>query len=268
MLAPLQVAIVGPGNLARSLVPNLQRAGISVRQVFSRLRQNAQAFADQWSIPLASALTEPIDSNLDLVLITTNDAGIPNAVRQLAHSNVLPSKTIFAHTSGSTPLSALDLLGQNVGVFYPLQMFTKAREVDLQSVPLFLEGRPEVYQRLESLASQLSTRVHPLDSDQRLRMHLGAVWVANFPNHLYRLAQQELAEANLSFEVYQPLLLEQVRRVFELGPEYTQTGPAVRGDLPTLEKHLELLAESPELYQIYIALSKLINPALESHLPA
>jgi predicted short-subunit dehydrogenase-like oxidoreductase (DUF2520 family) len=256
------VAIVGPGNLARSLVPNLQRRGIRVEQVFSRSQVRAEAFAQQWQVPQAAVLGERLAPGVSWVLLTVSDAAIAPVAAQMAQHGQPAPGCILTHTSGSTPIHALQAWGSHIGVFYPLQMFTAAREVDLQTVPLFIEGSEATYPTLEAVARRLSPQVWPLDSEQRLRMHLGAVWVANFPNHLYRLAQRELDHAGLPFEVYRALLSEQLRRVFELGPDQTQTGPALRGDTNTLTQHLDLLQDQPEYQALYWQLSRLINPEL------
>lgn len=258
----MAIAIVGPGNLAHSLLPALQQAGHEVSQVLARREAAAEAFAAQFGLPHAGGLDSPLQAGIDWVIMTVADQGIPSTAEQLV-AQAQPGR-IFVHTSGSTPLAALAPLGESIGVLYPLQMFTKLRQVDFTQLPLFLEGQASVLARLEPLARSLSTRVFELNSPARLRMHLGAVIACNFSNHLFRLAENQLVDQpGLDFSVYQPLLEEQLRRVFDLGPSHTQTGPAVRSDLATMRKHLALLADTPELAELYRRMSGLINPGLE-----
>jgi predicted short-subunit dehydrogenase-like oxidoreductase (DUF2520 family) len=255
----MAIALVGPGNLAQSLVPALQQAGQPVQQVLARRTEAAQAFARQFDIPAYGGWDTPLQAEIELVIMTVADQGIAATATRLA-GQAQPGR-IFLHTSGSTSLSALAPLGASVGVLYPLQMFTKLRQVDFAELPLFLEGNESVLARIEPLARRLSSRVYSLDSTARLRMHLGAVMACNFSNLLFRLAEEQLADQpGLDFSVYRPLLQEQLRRVFELGPSQTQTGPAIRGDVDTMRRHLALLADEPEVAELYRELSRLINP--------
>ena len=259
----MAIAIVGPGNLAHSLVPALQRAGHEVRQVLSRRESAAKAFATRFDLPYAGALDSPLRAEIDWVIMTVADQAISATAEKLV-AQAKPGR-IFVHSSGSTPLAALMPLGEAIGVLYPLQMFTKLRSVDFADLPLFLEGNDAVMARLKPLARSLSARVFELDSPARLRMHLGAVIACNFSNYLFRLAEDQLADQpGLDFGVYQPLLQEQLRRVFELGPSRTQTGPAIRGDTDTMRQHLALLADTPEVAKLYRELSRLINPGVEN----
>lgn len=256
-----KLALIGPGNLAHSLVPALQAAGHDLRQVLSRRAETARAFGARFGIAQVGDLHAPLDASVEVVLLTVPDQAIAPLARDLAaRATTAP---IFVHTSGSTPLSALAPLGPRVGVLYPLQMFTRHRQVNFAELPLFLEGSDAVLATLDPLARSLSRHVHQLDSTARLRMHLGAVIACNFSNYLLQMAEAQLdAQPELDISVYAPLLQEQLRRVFELGPRYTQTGPAIRGDHNTMQQHLALLADQPELAELYRTLSALINPDL------
>ena len=82
-------------------------------------------------------------------------------------------------------------------------------------------------------------------------LHLAAVFVNNFTNHMLVQGREIALKAGFSFEILSPLIQETIAKALELGPENSQTGPAVRNDKNTIEKHLELLSFSPELPRIY-----------------
>jgi len=258
----LRIAVVGPGKLANSLVPALTQAGHEVVQVLGRDLTKAKAFATAHQIPQSASLDSPVSSDANLIFLTVADQAIAEVAKQLEETGDLGPTAVVVHTSGSTPLSALAPLAPWTGVFYPLMMFTEQREVDLKTVPLFLEGNLAIMARLKPLATQLGKEVHEMSSEDRLRMHMGAVWACNFPNLLFQIAEAQLSKSSrLDFGVYRALLEEQLRQVFELGPASTQTGPAIRGDDTTLQTHLNLLQEQPEWQELYAQLSKLINPS-------
>jgi predicted short-subunit dehydrogenase-like oxidoreductase (DUF2520 family) len=155
-------------------------------------------------------------------------------------------------------------LGKNIGVFYPLQIFTKDRVTPFADLPVFLEGEPKIYPELEALAKRMSSKVYQLESQDRLHLHMGAVMVCNFTNYLYRMAKEHLPRRQgLDFRIYEPLIREHIGKVFAFGPENSQTGPAIRKDLPTILKHLDLLEEHEFHQDLYWEISKLIRPDLE-----
>src|SRR5690606_18219747 len=95
--------------------------------------------------------------------------------------------------------------------------------------------------RLEELAGSLSKRVFQCDSKQRLSLHTAAVFACNFTNHFYAIAADILNKHGLDFDLIRPLILETAQKVMENQPKEVQTGPAVRNDIRTMEKHLALL---------------------------
>ena len=162
-------------------------------------------------------------------------------------------------------MSSLSLEGQSsTAVLYPLQSFSKGVVSDFEQIPLFLERQGNSNFPLEELAQALSTQVYWLTSQQRKTLHLGAVWANNFTNLMFRYAEQLLVDqTELDFSVYQPLLEGHIQKLKELSPALLQTGPAVRGDLPTLRDHLKQLEGYPAMETLYVLLSRHINSDLE-----
>jgi predicted short-subunit dehydrogenase-like oxidoreductase (DUF2520 family) len=161
-------------------------------------------------------------------------------------------ETIVAHTAGS---HGLDVFPENIklrGVFYPLQTFSKNRHIKLNDVPFLLESSDSKSAGiLKDLAESISTKVYFADTQHRRMLHLAAVFVNNFTNHMLAVGQDIALKAGFSFDILSPLILETISKAIEAGPENSQTGPAIRNDKNTIEKHLDLLSFSPELQRIY-----------------
>lgn len=257
-----RVAIIGAGRLAWSLIPNLQKAGIEVSQLISRDVHKLKTYQDAYSLSSVSTRFSDIKHDIDLLLLTVNDGAISSVAKHLA-THSLPRDLIVAHTSGSIGLDQLSPLQTHTGVFYPLQIFTPHSITKLDHTPFFIEGKGDVGEHLTALATKLSSKVFAMTSKERLKLHMGAVMACNFSNLLYKIAQDQLpSHLALDLSVYEPLLRMTLEKALEEGPENTQTGPAVRGDVDTIKAHMRLLETRPEWLEMYRQLSSLINPDL------
>ncbi len=200
------------------------------------------------------------DSNL--IIIAVNDDAIEEVAKKL--SPFISSKTLVVHTSGSIPSTILKNYCKNFGSLYLLQTFTKNFTPDFDTIPVFynatagLKSKQNYFEHLIiEVAQILSPKIYFLEDTDRLTLHIAAVFVNNFTNHLYTIAQSILSEKKIPFEVLLPLVHETVRKIEIQSPEKVQTGPAVRGDMKTIEKHLDFLSEKNVLYRaIYEAVTK------------
>ena len=153
-------------------------------------------------------------------------------------------------------MEVLNKLGKRIGVFYPLQTFSKDKEVDFSKIPMMVEANTnEDMENLEKLAQNLSTKVFRITSAQRKKIHIAAVFSSNFTNYLYHIAEDLLTKDNIPFEVIQPLIAETTEKIKHLKPYHAQTGPAVRNDVETITSHLQDLEAIPEYHEIYKLLS-------------
>ncbi|WP_223651659.1 Rossmann-like and DUF2520 domain-containing protein [Hymenobacter psoromatis] len=258
-----RVGLFGAGRVAAALAPALAAAGCRVVFVASRAPGPAQALAATLpgceALPLAQALAAPPPAAVYLLAVP--DAAVP----ALAAAGAWPAGAVVAHLAGALPLAGLALPGRvGAGVLYPLQTFSPGRAIAWPAVPLFVEATdPAAEAHLLALAHRLSQRVALLDSAQRLRLHLGAVWASNFTNHLLGVAEALLAEANLPFALLHPLVRETVDKALAAQPSPfgVQTGPAVRHDAPTLAAHAAALAAHPAWQALYAGLTASIQAA-------
>lgn len=229
----IKVVILGSGNVAQHLIKVfLQTEEVSLVQVFAR--QPNQLTHLLPTAKIVSDYQKIIEA--DVYIISVSDNAIAEVSFQLPFENRL-----VVHTSGSSDLSVLNNKNRK-GVFYPLQTFTKGKKVDFTPIPICLEAENEQdYQLLEQLGNSISKKVFNINSEQRKSLHVAAVFVCNFVNHLYQIGNK-ICEANqIPFEVLHPLIQETAQKILELTPKEAQTGPALRNDTQTIEKHLDFL---------------------------
>lgn len=249
----MRIALIGSGNVATQLGRALKAAGEEIIQVWSRSMEHASALATELEVPAVSSYSA-ITPKADLYIISVNDDAISSVASQLPVRD-----KILVHTSGSTGMEILKGCSPQIGVLYPLQTFTKTKTVDFTRVPLAIEGNdPAVLEVLGTLGSKISQNVIPMDSAQRRALHVAAVFACNFTNHLYALASGLMQKNGLDFGLLRPLIRETADKVQTFLPLEVQTGPAVRGDQQTINKHLALLQDSPELQELYRRLSQSI----------
>ncbi|HZY40189.1 MAG TPA: Rossmann-like and DUF2520 domain-containing protein [Mucilaginibacter sp.] len=247
----MRITLIGSGNVATHLAAAFKNAGHRIVQVYSRDMQRAALLAYHVNAEPISDLRH-IDAETDLFIISVKDDAIAPVANHLANF-----KKLTVHTSGATDMESLAAVIPQAGVFYPLQTFSKEKEIDFWSVPLCIEGVDEaVTSELEHLAQTISNRVYRINSNQRKTLHLAAVFACNFPNYLYDVARNLLAKNNMEFELLRPLILETAQKVQDSLPADLQTGPAVREDELTMANHLQMLENEPQLKMIYELLSQ------------
>ncbi|MFE3847741.1 Rossmann-like and DUF2520 domain-containing protein [Flavobacterium sp. LB3P45] len=249
-----KVIIIGSGNVAQHLIAafqNSQKLGteIDLIQVFSRQKESIAHLLDLDKITDDLATLE----EADLYIIAVSDDAIPAVSSLLSFKNRL-----VVHTSGSIPLNALDDDNRK-GVFYPLQTFTKHKEVDFKTIPICLESENATdFQLLEKVAKIISDKVFAINSEQRKALHVAAVFVNNFANHLYQIGSEICQENQVPFEILKPLITETAQKIMVLSPEEAQTGPAKRNDSATIRTHEAFLSNENHL-KIYKTLTQSIQ---------
>ena len=245
----IKVSIIGSGNVAQHLIlAFLQAKDIEICQVFAR---NPESIV---SLINPKKIISEIDKLLkvDLLLIAVSD----NAIKQIS-SQIPIANQLVAHTSGSFLINDLDSKNRKA-VFYPLQTFSKNKEINFLEIPICLEAQNEQdYQILEKVAKSISNNVQKINSNQRKALHVSAVFVCNFTNYLYKIANDICKENNLDFDILKPLILETANKIVALSPDEAQTGPAKREDSITINEHLNFLKNANQT-QIYKLLTKSI----------
>lgn len=238
------VSILGAGNVAFHLARALVQNTVQVKQIFNRTLAHAEEIGEANKISYTDQISEL--EHADLFIIAASDS----VISELS-MNIPFDDTMVVHTSGSIPMNALKG-NYSKGVFYPLQTFTKGRFLEYDNIPIFIESddKNNVH-RLKELGKRISIQCVEIDSDQRAKLHLAAVWACNFVNHMYYMGEKVVQDAGLNFDYLKPLINETSSKLEFLSPKEAQTGPAMRKDQLVIDKHLELIQDkfTAELYE-------------------
>jgi predicted short-subunit dehydrogenase-like oxidoreductase (DUF2520 family) len=239
----ISVVILGSGNVAQHLVRALKDAsGIAVKMAYARTPQSLKhLLPDENITDDFSKLPEA-----DIYIISVSDDAIHDVSTSLPFSGRL-----VVHTSGTKSIEELDAKNRR-GVFYPLQTFSKSRKIDYSQIPLCLEAEENDMKILEAVASAISKNHYHMDSQKRKALHVAAVFVSNFVNHMYVAGESVASDHDIPFEVLKPLILETAQKVQSMEPAQAQTGPSIRNDQGTIAAHKDFLQNSrfAELYEI------------------
>jgi len=246
----ISIVLIGTGNVARHLFDTFMLySEIKVVQVMGRNKEELAYFGSYSKFTTNFDKPKPAD----VCILAVSDNAIPIISRSMTNYSGL-----VVHTSGSVPMDVLSDHDPK-GVFYPLQTFSKNRKIDFKKVPICLEAnRKEDFELLQHLAHLISDHVHEITSEQRKSLHLAAVFVNNFTNHLYQIGSSICGSNNIPFEILKPLIRETAAKIEELSPHDAQTGPARRGDIYTVKQHLGEL-KNDDFIQIYELMSRSIE---------
>ncbi len=245
----ITVTIIGSGNVACHLIEAIsQSQEVTLGQVFARNpKEIATKVAKDKRISTYAELKEA-----SVYILAVADNAIETVSSQLPFENCL-----VVHTSGSVAMNCLDPKNRR-GVFYPLQTFTKGKEVAFKDLPIGLESEhASDYALLETVAASMGSAPFSITSQQRKALHVAAVFVCNFVNHLYQIGNEICNDNELPFELLQPLIQETAHKILTKSPAEAQTGPAKRGDTFTTNTHLNFLTDANQK-EIYKLLTKSI----------
>lgn len=237
----IKVSILGSGNVATHLISAFLKAdAVDLVQVYSRSIKSAHLKKDVSAVDNLQDLIP-----VDVTIIAISDDAI------FDFSKKLNTKGIVAHTSGSVAMNDLNNQSSK-GVFYPLQTFSKDKSVDFSKIPICIEAENiDDLKLLKKLAISISDKVYEINSEQRKKLHLAAVFVNNFTNHLYYIGNEICDEYKVPFEILHPLIKETADKIQKISPKNAQTGPAKRNDIKTIEKHLaQLSSQEKEIYTV------------------
>ena len=249
----MKIVFIGAGNLATRLSLAMQRVGMKIGQVYSHTEASARQLATRLGCPWTNDLSA-LQEDGDLYVFSLKDTVLSDVI-----SKVKPNNGMWVHTAGSMPMSVFEGYAQRFGVLYPLQTFSKGRNVNFDVIPIFLEANTDKNaDYLKNIASALSENVRFMSSEKRRSLHLAAVFACNFTNHIYTLSYKLLENESIPADVLLPLIDETVSKIHSMPPAVAQTGPAIRYDENVINKHLAML-DDPDMQAIYRLLSQSIH---------
>lgn len=245
----MKIALIGSGNVATVLGRLMVSKQHTILQVISRDIQHAHTLAQEFGANFTDFSGKP-DLSADIFILAVADQALEHLFTQQEMGNKL-----VLHTAGSASIEVLKKMSNNYGVLYPLQSLRKEMNL-IPPIPFLIDGNTEdVTLFIEAFANSISNDVRRVGDEERLKLHAAAVVVSNFTNHLYAIAEEFCEKENIDFGMLKPLILETAYRVQSISPSRVQTGPAVRKDIITMDKHLRILAAHPKLRTMYLRLT-------------
>lgn len=238
----MRIGIIGKGNVGSHLFTAFTRNGQAVEIIDSRT-------------------LEGIDNGFDLILISVTDTAIKSVAEKLSQK-LHDFEGVVAHTAGSVEMNILEPYFKNIGVFYPLQTFSKGVTIrNYSEIPIFIEGNSNNTEQLLTLAAKkISAKIYCYDSKKRKKLHIASVFACNFTNALYGLSEEYLAAQGIPFEVLRPLISQTAEKVMNGYPTESQTGPARRNDREIIEDQYKTLANESLLHaRIYEIMTEYIR---------
>ena len=240
------ISFAGAGRVSEALCKELYRSDFKIDIVVSENEANGKTLADSCKAAWSHNLSFPDSTKVIIVAVPDH------RLISVLESVTCNQDTLVAHTAGSFGLEIFPEKILKRGIFYPLQTFSRGRNINFFDLPFLLESSDsESSEILKTLAESIGGKVYFVDTEKRMMIHLAAIFVCNFTNHMLTLGKNVVLKADFPFEMLTPLIKETISKALDLGPENSQTGPAIRNDRNTVEKHLELLSYSTELQKVY-----------------
>ncbi len=250
----MKVSFIGSGNVASHLAMACKNANLTVVDICSVNIEHAKDLANKCDARAINSVHQ-LNKNIDLLIISVNDDALTEIAHQLKNTNIP-----VVHTAGSVNAKVLVEVANDYGVLYPLQTFSKSKTVELTNVPFFVEASTKQFEsNLARLVEKLGAKFQVANSEQRLHLHIAAVFACNFSNYMYTVAKELTDQHKLPFDALKPLIIETAEKIASLSPSEAQTGPAKRHDVNTLQKHLQALSYKPNYYELYKLISEEIQ---------
>lgn len=247
------IAIIGSGNVSYHLAYRLKQLGNPPKMIYGRSKSDLMQLTKDLNLPPNISDLKNVD-DVDFAIIAASD----DAIEEVAKTYTFQQHTIVLHVSGSKSINVLSAHKQ-FGVMYPLQTFSREKEIDFEGVPILIEGNnDDATRKIEKLAHFLSNNVKQVNTADRMKIHLAAVFACNFANLMYHQAELLLRETQVTLSDMKYLLKETNEKALQIGALKAQTGPAIRSDLGILDQHLSILATDDEKKEMYELLSKAI----------
>jgi predicted short-subunit dehydrogenase-like oxidoreductase (DUF2520 family) len=236
------VAFVGSGKVANGLASIFYKANIKITGISSRNKITGKALALTVEAPFFDS---PSELKADLIIVTVSDQHVIEVV------NNFSAKQNIAFSAGSIALENM-IHKKTRAVFYPLQTFTEGRNLKAKEIPILLEANTKSLQKkLEAICKEIGFEYLNCDSENRKKIHLSAVFLNNFVNHLVYIAEEEAIKNKINWSLFQPLFNETFEKLKIISPFEAQTGPAKRNDRLIIENQLSLLeGRNKEIYKL------------------
>lgn len=250
----MKYQIIGTGNTAWFLAKRLSLAGHKCVRLYGRNITKAKALADSINTKATDKLSD-IQDDCDCCFIAISDHAIAEIAKQLSFTN-----TVLIHTAGAVDRSILSEAATHNGVIWPIYSINKSNLPTHRDIPCVIEvSDDESLNIISTLVNSITDKVYNVDHEQRAILHLSAVLSNNFVNHLFTISEKLCNSKDIPFALLLPIINQTAERIYSKSPEELQTGPAKRGDTPTILKHLEILQDNEDWQELYKSITTSID---------
>jgi len=250
--------MIGAGNVSTHISRHFHSGGHQISCIYSRTEASVQRLAAELGVPGTSDVEE-VPADADFYMLCVPDRAVLEVAEKFRHT-----RGIWLHTAGALSMNLFQNIFENYGVLYPLQTLSRSRSLEPSQIPCLVEGSsPQVLASVMKLASSVYESVVEVDSKTRLAIHAAAVFANNFSNHMVHIAKQLLSDQKVDSGLLDPLLHETFEKIKAMGTVEGRTGPAVRDDEETMNKHRELLKDNPEWEKLYTFINRDIERSRE-----
>ncbi len=248
----MNFSIIGSGNMAYYFGERCLAAGHKVDYVIARNEKSGTELANKLQSKFSINLSDAASEN---VLLAVPD----NAIRTFANDPIFSHKNVI-HTSGSIGLHEIKHMSDHIACLWPIYSIQKNQLPERNDVPFVMQASSQkMRNKAIRLVKCLTNNLVEASDEEKATLHLVAVFVNNFTNHLYTIGNKLLEERALSFDIMLPLIQAATAKLSTLPPADMQTGPAKRADHSTMLAHLKLLENEPTLQQLYRLISASIQ---------
>lgn len=255
-----EISIIGAGRLGTSLGTALSKKGYRIK--FLSCRTSLSAEESRKIIGEGKASTDNVQTARagDIVLLCLPDEEILKVTKELEAANINWSEKFIFHCSGllsSEILNPLKAKGALTASIHPIQSFAEKRTSPEQFENIYfgVEGESDALELSQKMIRKLGSRSFIIDSENKALYHTACSIASNFFVVLLDTASSLLKEAGLqeeqAFQVLLPLVKGTLHNVKKFNIQASLTGPVIRGDKTSVEKHLEALKKFPPFHEMY-----------------
>jgi predicted short-subunit dehydrogenase-like oxidoreductase (DUF2520 family) len=245
------IAIIGAGKVGTALGFSLKQCGYSITAIISRTEQSAKKCREIIKEGIASTFINNIPETTDVIFVCTNDSSIPIVAEEIVRNFPCTEKHFLGHTSGvltSEVFSLAEKKGAHTFSLHPMQTFSNLELSPniISKIYFGFEGNDNARTVIEKIVSDLDSNIISISKTDKISYHLSGVFASNYLVTVIDIARRLLEKIGVSeeegYKVIKSIVATTIENIEKKGTVYSLTGPIVRGDKLTIEKHFHELS--------------------------
>lgn len=256
------ITVIGTGAVGGALIDFIKNSAYRLISVWN---SNGGEVFDVNDSPKFCSDTLPVSDDQigDLLILALPDDMISPVANELAKKDLKWHLKSVIHCSGNMSSDVLKPLadcGCQTASMHPIQTFKRGdRSERFRDIFISLEGDEQLINILEDLTKQLSSKSLKLNPEQKSMLHVAAVFSSNYLVALLHQVEQILEKADLTdgIQLLEPLIHQTIQNIHQKGTVDALTGPISRGDVKSVEKHINQLERDQTLLNAYKMLGEI-----------